>query len=422
MAGYCCYQFTHTVQDHFYCKRLGCLAKKLWGGKQERLDNGVTDRAYGHDADDNKKVSLVTAVTDTAKAFAYYSGGASNSDYATVKYNSEGILQWIQRYNGPDSRGDAVTSLQVDISGNVYVTGNSDAISTSTDFATIKYTQGAGTCNAPAGKTITNITSSSATFSWTSSSGAVSYNVRYRLAGTSTWTTGSTTTTSFNATGLNPNTNYEWQVQSACGGSGGSSLFSSSTTFNTGVTPGCNTPTGLNAGNITNSSAFLSWTAVNGAVSYNLQWKRASSGSWTTVSDLTTNSYNLTGLSSRKDYQFRVRAICSSASGAYISTASFRTSGSQSILNSKASNTFDFKLYPNPANDNLTFLFTGVSDGSVKVNVYNMWGQKVMNIVNPSTKGSNVFNLNISKLGIGIYFFEMENNGQRQQQKFWISR
>ena len=41
-------------------------------GKQERIDNGIAVRAYGHNADDDKKVVLVTALMDTAKAFAYY--------------------------------------------------------------------------------------------------------------------------------------------------------------------------------------------------------------------------------------------------------------------------------------------------------------------------------------------------------------
>lgn len=40
-------------------------------GKQERMDNGIIVRAYGHDADDNHKVMLVTALMDTAKANAY---------------------------------------------------------------------------------------------------------------------------------------------------------------------------------------------------------------------------------------------------------------------------------------------------------------------------------------------------------------
>ena len=40
--------------------------------RQVRLDNGLTDRAYGHEADDNKKVTLVVAVSDTAKANAFW--------------------------------------------------------------------------------------------------------------------------------------------------------------------------------------------------------------------------------------------------------------------------------------------------------------------------------------------------------------
>jgi hypothetical protein len=45
-------------------------------GKQERMDNGIMDRAVGHDLDDNKRVYVVTALSDTAKAFAYYKSDA----------------------------------------------------------------------------------------------------------------------------------------------------------------------------------------------------------------------------------------------------------------------------------------------------------------------------------------------------------
>ena len=44
--------------------------------KQTRLDNGIADRVLSHDVDNNKMVSLVTAVLDTAKAFAYYKSDA----------------------------------------------------------------------------------------------------------------------------------------------------------------------------------------------------------------------------------------------------------------------------------------------------------------------------------------------------------
>jgi hypothetical protein len=49
---------------------------ELADAKQERTDNGIQTRAYGHDVNDNKKVTLVTALTDTAKAFAYYKSDA----------------------------------------------------------------------------------------------------------------------------------------------------------------------------------------------------------------------------------------------------------------------------------------------------------------------------------------------------------
>lgn len=45
-------------------------------GKQERIDNGLAVRSVGHDLKDNKKVYVVTALLDTAKAFAYYKSDA----------------------------------------------------------------------------------------------------------------------------------------------------------------------------------------------------------------------------------------------------------------------------------------------------------------------------------------------------------
>jgi len=66
-------------------------------------------------------------------------GIGTNYDYATIKYNSLGIQQWVQRYNGPINGTDVATSIAIDNSGNVYVTGRSDGIGNVYDYATIKY-------------------------------------------------------------------------------------------------------------------------------------------------------------------------------------------------------------------------------------------------------------------------------------------
>ncbi|MBC5991735.1 M4 family metallopeptidase [Pontibacter cellulosilyticus] len=96
---------------------------------------------------------------------------------------------------------------------------------------TISISGATATCAVPGSLSATNIGSSSATLNWGVVSGASSYNVRFRPTGTTTWTTGSVTSTSANATGLTASTQYEFQVSTVCSGS--SSAYSSSYTFTT---------------------------------------------------------------------------------------------------------------------------------------------------------------------------------------------
>jgi len=50
-------------------------------------------------------------------------GSGSNVDIVTIKYNSSLIQQWVARFNGPGNLNDIPGDIQVDASGNVYVTG-----------------------------------------------------------------------------------------------------------------------------------------------------------------------------------------------------------------------------------------------------------------------------------------------------------
>src|SRR6266511_3280751 len=59
--------------------------------------------------------------------------------YATIKYNASGTQQWVARYDGPGNALNAAYAMAIDISGNVYVTGQTNLPAAPTDYASVKY-------------------------------------------------------------------------------------------------------------------------------------------------------------------------------------------------------------------------------------------------------------------------------------------
>ncbi len=77
------------------------------------------------------------------------------------------------------------------------------------------------TCPSPNSLSVSNITDTSATLTWTdNSSGSATYTVQWREVGTSSWNSDTTAAgaTSYTLNGLTQNTEYEWQITANCGG------------------------------------------------------------------------------------------------------------------------------------------------------------------------------------------------------------
>lgn len=82
---------------------------------------------------------IVTDNAGNCYVAGYTYSNASNYNYVVIKYNSSGIQQWVTYYDGPASGGDEPTAMSIDKNSNIYVSGNSHGIGTGNDYCTIKY-------------------------------------------------------------------------------------------------------------------------------------------------------------------------------------------------------------------------------------------------------------------------------------------
>jgi hypothetical protein len=265
----------------------------------------------------NVPTGLVSAsITSSSALLSWVSTGAVSYN---VRYKPTSSSTWITYSSGGLSLNVAslAASTAYEFQVQSVCSSGSSSFSSSSTFTTLAVS----TCNVPAGLYATSVTSSGATLNW-SSTGAVSYNIRYKPTSSSTWISTTSTTPSRAISGLSASTIYEFQVQSIC--TSGSSSYSSSVTFTTqAVVLPCNTPSGLYASSITSSGAVFSWSST-GATSYNVRYKATTSSIWITVTT-TTPSRAVSGLSANTYYEFQVQGACTSGSSSYSSSYVFKT-------------------------------------------------------------------------------------------------
>ena len=255
-----------------------------------------------------------SAITTSGATISWTAlGGANNYD---VDYKPASSSTWI-------NAATATTSTSVNLIGLTENTLYDWRVRANCTGATGTYAQAQFTtavtpaCGTVSGLASSAITISGANISWTSLSGANNYDVDYKDAASSIWINAATatTSTSVNLSSLTPSTLYDWRVRANCTGATGAYAQAQ---FTTAAPPTCGTVTGLTASSITVSGATVSWAALSGANNYDVDYKTNASSTWINAVTATTSvSVNLSGLSASTLYDWRVRANCTGATGAY---------------------------------------------------------------------------------------------------------
>lgn len=117
------------MTDWDYCTvKYNKDGQQLWQRKYGGVD-GKDDCAHDIEVDSLGNV-YVTGYSQCEDLYC---------DYATVKYDSNGVELWVARYNGPADDDDKAVAIGLDGEGNIYVTGTSRSNETFNDYATVKY-------------------------------------------------------------------------------------------------------------------------------------------------------------------------------------------------------------------------------------------------------------------------------------------
>jgi uncharacterized delta-60 repeat protein len=177
----------------------------------------------------------------------------------------------------------------------------------------------------------------------------------------------------------------------------------------------CEAPSGPDAGNITGSSATLSWNAVPDAVAYKVRYKVAGTDEWTILQS-NDNVENISGLLPDTKYVWQVRTLCTTnpntlsgwSEKQFFTTNPLKLSGQVPGLTTGS----QFLIYPNPVSSWAAITFDLNEDSEISIELFSADGKKIMTIAEEKfSKGEHVKIFDATKLPSGIYFVRIKTNG-----------
>ncbi|NOS86580.1 MAG: T9SS type A sorting domain-containing protein [Ignavibacteria bacterium] len=415
-----------TSFTDFATIKYNSAGQEQWAVRYNGPSNG-TDEAFSVAVDGSGNVYV------TGQSLS-----GTNYDFATIKYNSAGVQQWVSRYNGPQNSIDNPAVVRVDGSGNVYVTGGSTGSGSGLDFATVKYNSTGqeqwavrynGTNNADDIPSAMFVDAAGNVFVTGGSSGSTSSNdyvtIKYNSAGQEQWNS------RYNGTGNDNDVSFGLAVSGAGNvyvtgssiGQGSATDYATVMYNSSGVQQWV---TRYNGPNNTSDDA----SAIDVDVSGNAFVTGASNSGGTNL-DYLTLKYNPAGvLIWEQRYNGPANgvdaalSVCVDGSGNAYVTGNSQGSGSSSdyatikysvltAVNPEGSEIpSSYRLYnnyPNPFNPATTIKFDLPVQANTKLIVYDVTGKTVKLLVNQvMSAGSHSFSFDAAGFSSGVYFYKVQ--------------
>jgi Pregnancy-associated plasma protein-A/Secretion system C-terminal sorting domain/Fibronectin type III domain/Bacterial pre-peptidase C-terminal domain len=316
------------------------------------------------------------------------------------------------------------------------------------------------TCGTPSGLVASSITTTGASLSWTAVSGASNYNIRYKTASATTYTTVTgITATSTSLSGLTSGAAYNYSVQAICSGTNGN--FATDASFTTtATTSGCtdtyeSNETASTAKAISNNGSitakigtstdkdYFTFTTSSGVTNVKVTLTNltkdfdlkllSASGATTygsSVNGSTTSELIKYNTTTARTYAVNVFGYNGAfdATNCYtltVSTAStaFRVgagSGDNEVnVPKEALAPLKYIMYPNPAKGDLSIDFEAAYEETMAVMIFDMYG-RLVKTADQSMAKSTQMKMSLEGLSKGVYMVKVSNGSKIENSRLVI--
>jgi hypothetical protein len=365
---------------------------------------------------------ISTVVMDTTKATVSWAAAASGTTYV-LEYTTTPVTN-TSVWTAVNSATNTVTVTGLtSCTGYIFRVKAICSATASSTWSALRdgKTKGCVVVTPCVTPTITNTTADStkATISWINPGvvAAPSYTIEYTAApvsSTSVWTSATSTTSTFTATGLANCKEYIFRVKANCSAtsSSGWSNTKGVKTLGCSTTTICKTPNKL-TNTATANSATLSW--VGSGVYFQVRIKNLNNwnGAWTVIDSITANTLTRNGLATCNRYIWQVRAKCSN--GSWTSWSDIKAFGTTGCTKPTS-----LVVSPNPgANFNLYYNLP--AEGKVTLDLVDIQGRTVKNFdAGLQYSGDNQFVADELDIQSGVYFIILKVDGIQQEVQRWI--
>ncbi len=317
------------------------------------------------------------------------------------------IIGGVAPFNFTWSTGATTQNLANLVAGNYSLTVTSGPCTVVTT-----YTVSAGTYNPTL--TVSNLYSCSARLNWTATPTASYYKVRYKIAGTATWSAQTNVGANlfYDFTGLSSNTNYTFQVAAFCVSNQNLGWKAKS-----GKTQICTSPINPIITNLTNTSVTVSWTAACSPTGFVFRYRKTGTTAWTNIST-TNTAVTISTLVNATQYEFQIRSTCGTGiNSAFTALQNFTTA--PRLEDTEVENTFN--IFPNPNTGNFTLQIPSLKVES-QISIYNITGQLIYHSNLATTENSSSIKITLENVADGLYEVVLNNEQQTLTQRLIIQK